>query len=123
ATTCPCRGSRRATTRRHLVEKPYYYIAKHPYNGYALLVTTQPGSSFEWNDDKERVNIEKHGVSFASAQYAFADPKRVILEDVTHSVEDEKRYYCLGEVGGGILTVRFTYRAGSIRIIGAGYWR
>lgn len=46
----------------------------------------------------------------------------VIAEDVAHS-EQEQRYYCFGKVGGGILTVRFTYREGVIRIIGAGYWR
>ena len=39
--------------------------------------------------------------------------------------QHEKRYYCFGlnEKGNGILTVRFTYRSGCIRIIGAGYWR
>ena len=79
--------------------------------------------SFEWDADKEEANVEKHGVSFGVAQYAFADPKRIILEDVTHSTEQEKRYYCLGTVGNGILTVRFTYREGRIRIFGAGYWR
>ena len=61
-------------------------------------------------------------MAFALAQYAFADLHRVIAEDVSHS-EAEKRYYCLGRVAEGILTVRFTYRAGVIRIIGAGYWR
>ena len=55
-------------------------------------------------------------------QYAFADPYRVIAEDVAHS-DQEQRYYCFGKVGGGVLTVRFTYREGVIRIIGAGYWR
>lgn len=45
-----------------------------------------------------------------------------ILEDLEHS-DDEKRYYCLGNVAGGIMTVRFTYRKNKIRIIGAGYWR
>jgi len=79
--------------------------------------------TFEWDSDKEDANVEKHGVSFGAAQYAFADPKRLILEDVTHSTEQEKRYYCLGIVGKGILTVRFTYREGRIRIFGAGYWR
>jgi hypothetical protein len=34
---------------------------------------------------------------------------------------DEARRF--GEVAGGILTVRFTYRAAVIRMIGAGYWR
>ncbi len=36
---------------------------------------------------------------------------------------DEKRYYCLGRVACGIMTVRFTYRNTTIRIVGAGYWR
>lgn len=77
---------------------------------------------FEWDDAKELENQEKHGVSFASAQYAFADPHRVIAEDVIHS-ETELRYYCFGKIDDGILTVRFTYRGNAIRIIGAGYWR
>ena len=77
---------------------------------------------FEWNADKEAENLEKHGVPFSLAQYAFADPRRVIAEDLAHS-ETEKRYFCFGEVDGGILTVRFTYRGGIIRIFGAGYWR
>jgi hypothetical protein len=33
------------------------------------------------------------------------------------------RYFCFGMVGGGIMTVRFTYRAARVRIFGAGYWR
>ena len=77
---------------------------------------------FEWDLKKDLENQKKHGVSFAEAQYAFADPRRVIAEDLSHS-EQEKRYYCFGEVGGGVLTVRFTYRGGVIRILGAGYWR
>jgi uncharacterized DUF497 family protein len=86
-------------------------------------VTKQRGASFEWDAAKEQANVEKHGVSFSVAQYAFADTKRVILEDITHSSEQEKRYFCLGKVGDGVLTVRFTYRGGRIRIFGAGYWR
>ena len=82
----------------------------------------RPKAQFEWDPDKDTVNCNKHGVSFALAQYAFADPKRIILEDLDHS-QDEKRYYCLGAVAEGILTVRFTYRNEVIRILGAGYWR
>ena len=77
---------------------------------------------FDWDPDKDRENRSKHGVSFGDAQLAFADPRRVIAEDLSHS-SSEKRYYCFGEVAGGILTVRFTYREGVIRIFGAGYWR
>jgi uncharacterized DUF497 family protein len=79
-------------------------------------------SDFEWDSNKDKLNQEKHGVSFALAQLAFLDPNRVILEDLEHS-EDEKRFYCLGRVSDGIMTVRFIYRKNKIRIIGAGYWR
>jgi len=86
-------------------------------------MASQRRTEFEWDTEKDLGNQEKHGVSFRTAQYAFADSNRVILEDVTHSTESEKRYYCLGKVGEGILTVRFTYRERRIRIFGAGYWR
>jgi uncharacterized DUF497 family protein len=81
-----------------------------------------PNAYFDWDPDKDAENLHKHGVSFIRAQHAFADPKRVIAKDVSHS-QIEERFYCFGEVDGGILTVRFTYRASVIRIIGAGYWR
>lgn len=77
---------------------------------------------FEWDSAKDRQNRQKHGVSFVTAQHAFADPQRVILSDEEHRA-DEARYYCVGCVGDGILTVRFTYRNNVIRIFGAGYWR
>ena len=77
---------------------------------------------FEWDDEKERSNQEKHGVAFHLARYAFADPHRVIAEDAAHG-SDENRFFCIGQVGDDILTVRFTYRGDAIRIIGAGYWR
>ncbi|MBI5330559.1 MAG: BrnT family toxin [Betaproteobacteria bacterium] len=76
----------------------------------------------DWDPDKDAENQRKHGVSFSLAQYAFADSQRVIAKDVTHS-QTEERFYCFGEVDGGVLTVRFTHRASIIRIIGAGYWR
>lgn len=77
---------------------------------------------FDWDTGKDAENQQKHGVSFSHAPYAFADPRRVIAKDITHS-QTEERFYCFGEVDGGVLTVRFTYRASVIRIIGAGYWR
>jgi uncharacterized DUF497 family protein len=77
---------------------------------------------FDWDERKNHENQRKHGVSFELSQLAFADSKRVIAEDLSHS-HSEKRYYCIGWVGHGALTVRFTYREGVIRIIGAGYWR
>lgn len=78
--------------------------------------------SFDWNEAKNTANQKKHGVSFYEAQEAFFDPNRVIAEDLDHS-DKEKRYFCFGKVGDGIMTVRFTYRDNIIRIFGAGYWR
>lgn len=78
--------------------------------------------SFEWDEDKDRLNRAKHGVPFALAQHAFLDPHRVVAEDLSHS-GTEQRYFCFGEVAGGVMTVRFTWRDKRIRIIGAGYWR
>jgi len=37
---------------------------------------------FEWDPKKDWENQEKHGVPFAIAQFAFADPRRVIAEDL-----------------------------------------
>jgi len=51
---------------------------------------------------------------------AFADPDRIIAEDLPHS-QEEQRYYCFGKAGDKTMTVRFTYRENTIRIIGAGY--
>jgi uncharacterized protein len=79
-------------------------------------------ATFEWDEEKDKENQIKHGISFLTAQRAFLDPHRVIAEDITHSSKED-RYYCMGRVDGGILTVRFTYRDKVIRIYGAGYWR
>jgi uncharacterized DUF497 family protein len=78
--------------------------------------------SFEWDAAKDHANRTKHRVSFDRAQYAFFDPRRVIAEDLDHSTT-ERRYFCFGMVDGGVMTVRFTWREGTIRIFGAGYWR
>ncbi len=80
--------------------------------------------NFEWDEVKDLENQRKHGVPFLEAQHAFLDNNRVIAEDLSHS-QKEKRFYCFGlnQEKDGVLTVRFTYRSGRIRIIGAGYWR
>ena len=78
--------------------------------------------TFEWDDGKNLANLAKHQVSFFEAQLAFSDAHRVIARDLSHS-KTEERFYCFGKVQGGVLTVRFTYRGATVRIIGAGYWR
>ena len=77
---------------------------------------------FEYDARKNRLNEQKHGVSFKDAELAFADPHFVVIEDATHSV-NEPRFFCFGKVDGEIMTVRFTLRGKTIRIFGAAYWR
>jgi len=78
--------------------------------------------SFVWDVKKETANVRKHGVDFETAARAFKDPYRKIYTDEKHG-EAEDRLFCLGKVSGRVLTVRFIYREGTIRIYGAGYWR
>lgn len=78
---------------------------------------------FEWDEAKNKLNQRKHRISFNEAQKAFLDKYRVIAEDLDHSDDKEQRYFCFGKTHDGIVTVRFTMRKNSIRIIGAGYWR
>lgn len=46
-----------------------------------------------------------------------------LLQKTLPTEKTENRYFCFGDVDGGMLTVRFTYRGNVIRSIGAGYWR
>ncbi|ODV39795.1 hypothetical protein BFG60_0723 [Microcystis aeruginosa NIES-98] len=46
----------------------------------------------------------------------------MIVHDVQHS-DSEERWFCIGKVKDRVLTVRFTYRDGVIRIFGAAEWR
>lgn len=77
---------------------------------------------FEWDKEKNLQNKLKHDIYFEEAEQAFDDPHRIITEDNEHS-KTEQRYFCFGKVNKNILTVRFTFRKKSIRILGAGYWR
>ena len=78
--------------------------------------------TFEWDENKNWENVEKHNISFETAQEAFYDKDRIIMKDIKHS-KKEDRFFCIGNDENGIVTVRFTMRNGNIRIFGAGYWR
>ncbi|MGI0479599.1 BrnT family toxin [Geminocystis sp. CENA526] len=80
------------------------------------------GSTFDWDSETNANNKIKHGIDFETAQYAFFDPHRLIIHDAKHS-EIEERWFCIGKVENRLLTVRFTYRNGIIRIFGAAQWR
>jgi uncharacterized DUF497 family protein len=50
---------------------------------------------FEWDDEKEKINIGKHGISFDEARTVFYDEHAVQFFDPDHS-EDEDRFILLG---------------------------
>ena len=75
---------------------------------------------FEWDDEKDRKNIAKHGIGFKTAILVFQDQNRLEKYDAAHSL-DEDRYVTIGEVGGTfmVVTVVYTERTEAIRIISA----
>ena len=72
---------------------------------------------FEWDEDKNAINKEKHKISFETAAYVFDDPYYIEMFDFEHSV-DEDRYIAIGKVGD-VLFVVFTERKDTIRLISA----
>ena len=48
------------------------------------------GFSFEWDEYKNRVNVQKHGISFAEAITAFRDENALVITDEDHSVFEER---------------------------------
>jgi uncharacterized DUF497 family protein len=50
---------------------------------------------FEWDDEKEKINVRKHGISFDEARTVFYDEKAIQFFDPDHS-EDEDRFILLG---------------------------
>ena len=50
---------------------------------------------FEWDEDKNKVNKIKHGVSFEEAKTVFDDKDSIFLHDENHSF-DEERFILIG---------------------------
>lgn len=75
--------------------------------------------TFEWDPQKARTNLRKHGVSFAEAMTVFQDPLGRLVDDWRHSV-DEERYALLGtSTRERLIAVMFTERGERIRLISA----
>jgi uncharacterized DUF497 family protein len=74
---------------------------------------------FEWDSAKADANLKKHGVSFAEAATAFADPLAAIFPDPDHS-DDEVREILVGiSERDRLLIVSFTERGENLRVISA----
>lgn len=76
---------------------------------------------FEWDENKNRTNQNKHGISFTEAKTVFYDDEALVIEDPEHS-EEEERFIILGLSNkANLLVVCHCYRASEtvIRIISA----
>ena len=75
---------------------------------------------FEWDDEKEKINIVKHGIDFTTAARVFKDENRLELYDEVHS-DTEDRYITIGIIDGVayLVMVVYTEREESIRLISA----
>jgi len=74
---------------------------------------------FEWDREKAKRNIRKHGVPFDEAVTVFYDPLSATFDDPDHSV-DERRFITVGySLHGRLLAVSHTERGKAIRMISA----
>ena len=72
---------------------------------------------YEWDDDKARINLRKHQVSFQEAATVFNDMLIATQPDPDHS-HGEQRYIAIGRsVRGRVLIVVFTERGDKIRLV------
>lgn len=75
---------------------------------------------FEWDENKNQSNIEKHGIDFETAARVFNDNLVAIFEDDIHSI-GEKRFPAIGLIKekNRFFSVIFTERGDVTRIISA----
>lgn len=74
--------------------------------------------TFEWDEEKNKINIKKHGISFSEAVRVFLDEKRIEKYDAEHLTLEEERIKVLGIVNK-VVVVIYTERKENIRLISA----
>lgn len=101
---------------------------------YSINMITYAFITFEWDEAKASLNLKKHGVSFEEASTVFYDPHALLIDDETHS-QEEQRFILLGiSAKSRVLTVCHCFREAYdlVRIISArkatkreeaDYWR
>lgn len=72
--------------------------------------------TFEWDENKNNSNKQKHGVSFETAARVFLDPNVIVVPD---PFVDEERWDALGFVGSLLFVVYTERKNDTIRIISA----
>ena len=73
---------------------------------------------FEWDEDKARINLEKHKVSFLTAAAIFLNERLERIDD--REDYGEQRWVALGRVDDGVYRVVYTLRGENlVRLISA----
>ncbi len=72
-------------------------------------------AQFEWNEEKSSINKRKHDIDFETASEVFYESVLIRKSDRN----DEERWIAIGVLGNRIVTVAFTRREQTIRIISA----
>ena len=94
------------------------FLSKIVYN--VNTFSTRTGGialKFEWDEDKNQLNLKKHGIDFETAMLVFNDLQRIEIYDMEHSI-NEDRYNTIGMVND-VLFVVYTERKENIRLISA----
>ena len=76
---------------------------------------------FDWDENKNRINTRKHGITFEEAMTVFYDDKAILFDDPQHS-DSEERFLLIGmSMLGNVCLVCHCYRESDtvIRIISA----
>jgi uncharacterized DUF497 family protein len=74
-------------------------------------------ATFEWDENKQRLNVIKHGIDFVDAKEVFYDP--AAYTSVSPRNPGERRYVTIGSMRGTLIAVIFTLRGQAVRIISA----
>ena len=75
--------------------------------------------AFEWDPEKARANLAKHGVHFAESTSVFFDDRAITIVD-DDSDPEESRFVSIGTgAKSRILVVVYSWRQNNIRIISA----
>lgn len=69
---------------------------------------------FEFDDNKSRANLAKHGIDFEAAQELWQDPD---LLEIQAKTEGESRFLIVGRIGAKHWSAVVTYREERIRLI------
>jgi uncharacterized DUF497 family protein len=74
-------------------------------------------SMFEWDKNKNLINIEKHKISFEEAQQAWDDADSVDFP--SNQDKEEDRFLKIAKVRDAYFTIIYTLRKKVVRIISA----